>query len=187
MKSREPTRSVLASQRQRVAAGSAAVRGRISDLEAAARSQAMQRYGTRPLVSALLILLVAALLVPALRESLELQQVTSSLQAELALITAESERLDHELERWEDPAFVEATARSRLGFVRPGDKVWRTIGGEMLAEDVDPATGVRVGSGVVGATAGQPWYDALMESIQVAGGPVPDAEDDLDAILNGNN
>ena len=112
------------------------------------------------------------------------QQHLIALRDQLAGAEAESERLDQELARWEDTVFIEAQARSRFGYVRPGDTVWRPVGGETLTEDIDPATGLQVTSGIVGATAGQPWYEALLESIVVAGGPIPEKPDDLNEILS---
>jgi cell division protein FtsB len=138
----------------------------------------------RTLIGAVIILLVAALLVPTLRGALDQIQQIAADRAHLEVSQAKSDQLDLELTRWEDPVFIEAQARSRIGYVRPGDTVWRPIGGEMLVEDVDPVTGVRVGEGVVGSTAGQTWYEALLESFLVANGPIGPAPDDLNEILS---
>ena len=163
------------------------VRKRLDSLEATANANAAPDALTaRTLIGAVIVLLVAALLIPTLRGAVEQGQHIAAQKAQLAAATARSEQLDYELSRWDDPVFIEAQARSRLGYVHPGDKVWRPIGGEILAEDVDPVTGIRVSEGVVGATAGQPWFEALLESFIVANGPLDNKPDDLDEILNRN-
>jgi len=161
------------------------VRKRLDSLEAVAQANSMPEALTiRTLVSAVMVLLVAALLIPTMRGAFEQSQHLAELRNHLEQSQAVSEQLDADLARWEDPVFIESEARSRLGFVRPGDRVWRTIGGETLFEDVDPVTGMRVDVGVVGTTAGQPWFDSLLESFLVANGPVEPNPDDLNEVLN---
>ena len=162
-----------------------AVRKRLDHLEAAAQTTAAPEALTaRTLIGAVIVLLVAALLVPTLRGALEQGQVITAAKAHLAESQAKSEALDAELARWEDSVFIEAQARSRLSYVRPGDRVWRTVGGDTISDDVDPLTGVRVTLGVTGASTGQPWYEALLESFLVANGPIDSGEDDLNEILS---
>lgn len=131
-------------------------------------------------------LLTVGLLTPTLRGALDQYQQFSALETEYRLALAESDRLDVELARWDDPAFIESQARTRLSYVHRGDKVWRPIGAEILAEDIDPATGLRVTQGIVGARANQPWFSALLESVKVANGPIEVEEEpeNLTAILN---
>lgn len=130
-------------------------------------------------------LLLMGLIAPTLRGALDQHQQFTALEAEYAEALAQSDRLDIEIARWDDPAFVESQARTRLSYVYHGDKVWRPIGTDILAEDIDPATGLRVKQGIVGASKGLTWYEALIESIKVADGPVehPDEPDDLNALL----
>jgi len=130
-------------------------------------------------------LLLMGLLAPTLRGALDQHRQYTQLEAEYQEALVASDRLDIELARWDDPAYVESQARTRLSYVYQGDKVWRPIGTGLLAEDIDPATGLRVKQGIVGATSGQPWYLALLESIKVADGPVerPEVPDDLNALL----
>ncbi|MDR2703891.1 MAG: septum formation initiator family protein [Cellulomonadaceae bacterium] len=139
----------------------------------------------RLLLLALVGLLTIGLLAPTLRGAIDQYQQYYALEQEYRDALAESARLDAELARWDDPAFVASQARTRLNFVSRGDKVWRPIGAEILAEDIDPATGLRVKQGIVGARENQPWYSALLESVKVADGPVeatPEPEN-LTAIL----
>ncbi|WP_165350367.1 septum formation initiator family protein [Xylanimonas protaetiae] len=127
----------------------------------------------RLLVLAVVVLISAVLLVPTVRaavqQSMELHQLRGRVEAR----QAEADRLQQELDRWSDDAFVMGQARDRLLFVMPGDQVWRTVGGDRVVEDIDPATGKPVEAGVVGgkSDAGTPWYTTLWDSVQVADGP----------------
>jgi cell division protein FtsB len=77
--------------------------------------------------------------------------------------------LEDELSRWNDPAYVKAQARDRLGWVLPGETGYRVIG----------ADGRPLGGGVVivaeqklPAGEHEPmWWDRLWGSIQTADAP----------------
>ena len=158
---------------------------KLSKADITAKAQGIPKaLSGRTLLFVVVGLLVTALVVPTLRGAMDQQQQLIALRDQLAAAQAESLSLDYELARWDDPVFIEAQARGRFGYVRPGDTVWRPIGGDTLTEDIDPATGLQVTAGIVGVTPGQPWFDALLESIVVAGGPIPDKPDDLDEILS---
>jgi cell division protein FtsB len=127
----------------------------------------------RLLVLAVVLLIAVVVLVPTVRAAVQQSVALHQLRNDLAASQAESDRLQRELDRWDDPAYVESQARERMHFVMPGDKVWRTIGGDTVVDDVDPVTGKPVDAGVVGTDAGkdEPWYSALWESVRVADGP----------------
>ena len=176
------------------------MRKRIDQLEASAQNGAQaDAFSARTLIAAVIVLLVAALLVPTLRGAIDQSEHIAEQRARLESSQAQLAKLDDELAHWEQPdeeqdaeawaryrAFIETQARTRINYVRPGDKVWRPVGGDILAEDVDPITGIRVTDGVVGATAGQSWYHALLESFLVANGPVEDGPTDLNELANRN-
>jgi len=176
------------------------MRKRIDQLEASAQNGAQADvFSARTLIAAVIVLLVAALLVPTLRGAIDQSEHIAAQRARLESSQAQLAKLDAELSHWEKPdeeqdaeawaryrAFIETQARTRINYVRPGDKVWRPVGGDILAEDVDPVTGIRVTDGVVGATAGQSWYHALLESFLVANGPVEDGPTDLNELANRN-
>ncbi|MDI2099515.1 FtsB family cell division protein [Ruicaihuangia caeni] len=71
----------------------------------------------------MLFLLVAAIIVlaPSLRLLIEQQQDLAALREAVAKQQAEVEHLEEELARWDDPAYLEAQARSRLYYVYPGE------------------------------------------------------------------
>ncbi|GAB2456457.1 septum formation initiator family protein [Xylanimonas ulmi] len=134
----------------------------------------------RLLVLSVVVLIAAVLLVPtvhaAVQQSMELHQ----LRGELSERQAEADHLQQQLDRWDDPAYIEGQARGKLQFVMPGDHVWRTIGGDTVVDDVDPSTGKPVDAGVVGTQAGSdaPWYAQVWDSVQVADGPARAAGQD---------
>lgn len=130
----------------------------------------------RLLVLAVVVLIATVLLVPTVRAAVQQSMELHQLRGQLEARSAEADRLQRELERWEDDAYVEGRARTDLLFVMPGDTVWRTIGGDKVVEDVDPATGKKVDAGVVGGAhaAGTPWYTTLWDSVRVADGPRAD-------------
>lgn len=79
--------------------------------------------------------------------------------------------LERTLQRWDDPAFVKSHARTRLGWVMPGEVGYRVIGadGTVLtgANEVEAL-------GTVGATDLSPrWWDRLAGSIERADDPSP--------------
>lgn len=99
-------------------------------------------------------------------------------QHDLAVATEQiaerSERvaqLEQELQRWRDPAFVQAQARTRLGWVMPGETGYRVIGrdGKVVsgADEIE-GVGSRSGAGL------QPrWWERLEGSVKAADDPRP--------------
>jgi len=97
------------------------------------------------------------------------QRDIAQAKSDIAAREAEIARVQDQLERWQDPAYVRAQARDRLGWVMPGEVGYRVIdadgnviGGTVAALDtpVDEAV--------------QPvWYETLLESIETADQPTP--------------
>lgn len=81
---------------------------------------------------AILLLVVGALIVlaPSLKTFVEQQQQIAALEAEVALAEADVDDLQSEIDRWSDPAYIEAQARERLYYVYPGDITFLVIGDE---------------------------------------------------------
>lgn len=96
------------------------------------------------------------------------QRAIAEAKAEIAAHEAEIYRLNDELRRWQDPAYVRAQARDRLGWVLPGEVGYRVIdadgnviGGTVDTINPDDSAATRV------------WYEALWLSIDAADRPVP--------------
>lgn len=112
--------------------------------------------------AAVLLVVVAALAVtlawPA-RALVEQHRQVSALRAGNVATEQRVAELQHQLQRWQDPAYVEAQARARLHFVRPGETPYVVLGSQSTPAQVTPRVVERVRT---------PWYDALWQSVQGA-------------------
>src|SRR3954452_5207037 len=119
----------------------------------AARSQPAAAAGERPRSrltgrAAVLVLVLAVLTVSyasSLRAYLEQRSHINDLKTSIAQHEADIDALETEKARWDDPAFVRAQARARLGYVMPGEKTYLVLdeNGQPLepqAELQDPTT-----------------------------------------------
>lgn len=68
-----------------------------------------------------------------MRAYLEQKQLLDALRSSIADSEANIEHLRREKRRWNDPAYVEAQARQRFGYVMPGE-----IGFQVIGEDGEP-------------------------------------------------
>jgi cell division protein FtsB len=85
----------------------------------------------------------------------DLERAKSVAQARVAALEAREAR-------WKDPAYVEAQARARLRYVRPGETSYIVIAPTPTAAPTTPARRK-------GAAADQPWYERVWETVEVAG------------------
>ena len=142
----------------------------------AARPQPLVPAGERPRSrftgrAAVLVLVVAVLTVSyasSLRAYLQQRSHINDLKTSIAQHEANIDQLETEKARWDDPAYVRAQARERLGYVMPGEKTYLVLdeNGQPLepqAELQDPATVIR--------TASTPWWDDAWASVELAGHP----------------
>jgi cell division protein FtsB len=122
---------------------------------------------------ATILLLVVVVLAISFGQSL---RIYLSQQHELAVAqqqirdrSAQIADLETELSRWNDPEYVKAQARDRLGWVMPGETGYRVVG----------ADGKPIGGGVVieseqALPAGEHdpvWWDRLWGSVRTADAP----------------
>ena len=92
--------------------------------------------------AAILVLVLAVLTVSyasSLRAYLQQRAHIGDLKAQIAEREAEHRRLEREKQRWQDPAYVEAQARERFGYVMPGETSYVVLDedGEPLESDAD--------------------------------------------------
>jgi len=121
------------------------------------------------------ILVVFALLTVMYANSLRVyfnqQRTIAEAKAQVEAAQRTVDDLYDQLQRWQDPAFVQAQARERLGWVVPGEVGFHVIGAE----------GKVLGGGVtVSSPTSQQleepteaWWDRLTGSILTADNPVP--------------
>jgi cell division protein FtsB len=138
---------------------------------------------SRPTGRAAILVLVLAVLVvsyaSSMRAYLEQKEHLADLRASIAESRAEIEQLEREKRRWRDPAYVEAQARQRFGWVMPGEIGFQVIGqdGEPLGGDdslSDPDALVEASRPV--------WWEAAWGSVVAAGNPEEPGPDPVDRI-----
>lgn len=142
----------------------------------------------------LLGVVCALVLAPPLRLYLQQQQDIAALRGEIVERGTEVERLETEVDLWDDDAYVAAQARDRLNYVRPGETGY-------VVPDADGASeGASDGAGEAVAGAGDPdveavlrpdaapegtWYDRLWSSVEAAGTGVTDPVLDTPQVGDG--
>jgi hypothetical protein len=113
-------------------------------------------------------LVLAALIISyasSLRAWSEQRSELAELRAEEAQRRERVEELERELRRWRDPAYVEAQARDRFGWVMPGEVGYVVVG----PGETTPPTA----SGAPRARSPEPraWWRDLWHSVEDAGNP----------------
>lgn len=125
---------------------------------------------TRRALAVLSVLLVLALsYANSLRIYLDQQRDLATATQQIQERTERIAQLEDELQRWNDPAYVKAQARQRLGWLLPGETGYRVVG----------ADGKPLGNGVVlDSTNELPpgehpamWFDRLWGSVETADNP----------------
>lgn len=113
--------------------------------------------------AAVLALVIAVLLVSyayPLRTWFQQHNEQQALEEERERLRDEVEQLETELELWEDPAYVAAQARERLGFVMPGEQGYVVVHPDVEVEDTGP-------EGLPPAGEGN-WHERLWSSVRAA-------------------
>jgi cell division protein FtsB len=113
----------------------------------------------------MLLLVVAALIVlaPSLKTFVEQRQQIAALEESVALAQEDVDDLNAEIDRWSDPAYIEAQARDRLFYVYPGDITFLVIG-----DDATPDEGGLPISDEIQTTQVD-WVRALLSTVYEAG------------------
>jgi cell division protein FtsB len=132
----------------------------------------------RALVLSVVGLLAVVLLLPTVRAYVTQTNELRALRSDLVDAQAQHDELEAELERWGDDAYVEREARDRLNYVMPGERPWRVLDPESVPDGIDPQTGQAIPDGPVESRDGTPWYQAMWESVQVAGEQSTPGQDD---------
>ena len=120
---------------------------------------------------AVLLVVVAVLVVSyasSMRAYLEQRQQINTLQQQIASSKASIAKAEREKRRWKDPAYVEAQARSRFGWVLPGETSYQVLdadGNPLTGDDAltDPST--------VAPTKPKAWWTKAYSSLQAADHP----------------
>ena len=129
------------------------------------------RFGlTRRALAVLSVLVILALsYANSLRIYLDQQREIGAATQQIQDRTTRIAQLEDELSRWNDPDFVKAQARERLGWLVPGETGFRVVG----------ADGKPLGTGVVLNSQNElppgehsaTWFDRMWGSLQTADAP----------------
>lgn len=114
------------------------------------------------------MLLLLLMLGPTGKSWYDQRQRLGELDDKVSAQEANVAQLKREKQLWETDEYVEAQARKRLKFVKPGERTYTVVDPEATAPDVDPETGT------VQGTTSQPWYDQVSSSVGTADDPASD-------------
>ena len=131
---------------------------------------------TRAVALAVVILMLTISYANSLRIYFAQSHEVASTRAEIADRQAKIAELQTELDRWNDPAFVKLQARTRLGWVVPGE-----IGFTVVDADGKPLGGgseLSTGAKPAGDEVPESWYTRLWGSVETADKPAPEPEPD---------
>jgi cell division protein FtsB len=112
-----------------------------------------------------LVILMAILAIP-FKEWITQRSRIADLEAQLAWHGARAAELEAALDRWDDPAYVEAQARARLHFVRPGE-----VGYVVLADGEESAPDTTQTRPMAQLPDGGPWWSAVWSTVTQAAEP----------------
>ncbi|MGZ4447478.1 MAG: FtsB family cell division protein [Nocardioides sp.] len=121
--------------------------------------------------AAILVLVLAVLTVSyasSMRAYVQQRSHIEDLKSQIAARQQSIDALEREKQRWQDPAFVQAQARQRFGYLMPGETSYVVLGpdGKPLESQstlTDPST--------VARKAPTAWWSSEWRSVQLAGHP----------------
>lgn len=129
----------------------------------------------RVLATVLVVALVLVILVPTVYQWIAQEKRYRDILAEVESAQEYNQQLEEELESWSDEDYIAQQARSRLGYVRPGETQYSVIDedGEMVVGTSTSATASAQDS------PARPWTQVLLASIEDADDLEGDAAADL--------
>ncbi|MFT4166867.1 MAG: septum formation initiator family protein, partial [Microlunatus sp.] len=131
---------------------------------------------TRAVALAVVILMLTISYANSLRIYFAQSHEVAATKAEIADRQEKIATLQTELDRWNDPNFVKLQARTRLGWVVPGEIGFTVVDadGKPLGGGNELTTGTKPASDKVPES----WYTRLWGSVETADKPAPDPEPD---------
>jgi hypothetical protein len=116
-----------------------------------------------------LVLVLAVSYFNSLRVYFDQEREIEVARTEVTQRTQAISDLEDELQRWQDPAYVKAQARSRLGWVMPGEVGYRVIGSDGLP--IDTNVQIEQSGSVPPGEEPPTWYESLWGSVETADNP----------------
>lgn len=127
-----------------------------------------RRVGRLPSAGSIIILVAIVLavltLAPTVQQFVQQRQRIADLGAEIQQTQQHIEHLEIEQARWSDPAYIEAQARGRLLFIRPGDTLYM-VASDRLELPQDQGEGASVDQ----HQTTHDWLELAASSFVVAG------------------
>ncbi len=119
----------------------------------------------RLLLMAVVIVALGMTLTQSLRVYFAQAQEIAATRNEIDATKKRIGELQDQLARWQDPAFVKAEARERLGWVLPGETGYRVVGpdGKPIGGDSSALAPTHSGGGL--------WWEEMWGSVEVADKP----------------
>jgi len=164
---RRPASSRPTSRARATRAGGPSSPSRASEIAAASwrgrltAARSNRRTLRRIALGAVLLFLVV-LVAPTLRAYVQQKSDISAMRDQVAQQRLTVEELQAEQARWEDPAYVEQQARTRLKFVKVGEKSYTVLDPEVRRPSGTIAHSTKVAG---------PWYDTVWSSMKAADVP----------------
>ncbi len=116
------------------------------------------------------LVILALLIAPYVRPYLAQRSQVAEGKEDLVRLQQEVDALQAQRDRWNDPDYVKAQARSRLHMVMPGEVGYVNLEpGRRTTARTDP----RSAAAAVPPGSDQAWYGTLWQSVRSAGTPTP--------------
>ncbi|MDO7883286.1 FtsB family cell division protein [Salinibacterium soli] len=131
------------------------------------------RFSGFTLLMLALVILAVIVLAPNLRILLEQRAQIAQLEQTVAEAESSVGELTEEVDRWKDPAYIEAQARERLNYVLPGDISYLVVGDTGAQQGTE--NGLPISDQI--QTTKTDWLATLLSSIYTAGLTTAPAQD----------
>lgn len=114
-----------------------------------------------------LIVLSLVVLAPSLRTLVDQQQQISALKKANEEKQAAVDDLTDQVARWDDPAYIEAQARSRIYYVYPGEYTYLVINADKSDGEAATVDGAPISDEI--QTTKVDWLQSLLSSVVTSG------------------
>ena len=127
----------------------------------------------RAMTLVVIVLIITFVLAVPIRQLIEQQSRINTLRAQEEANQILIREMSADIERWQDPAYVKAQAKSRLHYVMPYEVGYIVLeAGEAEQVSLQPLTSQPT------STHRPPWYKTLWQSIEQAGDTAAPLQDE---------
>ena len=126
------------------------------------------RFTSRAVILLVVLAVLAMSYASSMRAYLQQRSHIADLKAQIAQRQADIDQLAREKRRWHDPAYVQAQARERFGYLMPGETSYVVLGED--GEPLESRTSLTDPSTVTARTP-TAWWTNEWKSVQLAGVP----------------